>query len=89
MLGMWAWEQIYSTPDIHSYTYDVVIPTVRDPKILGLTLDPAFNFSEQVKITKTKADRTTRILKALTATHWGKQKETLLASHTSHSSYQQ
>jgi len=54
MLGMWAWEQIYSTPDIHSYTYDVVIPTVRDPKILGLTLDPAFNFSEHIKRSEKK-----------------------------------
>jgi len=36
-----------------------------------------------MKITKTKADPTTRILKPLTATHWGKQKEILLATYKS------
>jgi len=62
---------------------DVVISTIRNQKILGLTLDPAFNFREHVKITKTKASRNTRILKALTATRLGKQKETLLATYKS------
>jgi len=75
-------EYVYSVPSCFTIN-DIVIPTARNPKILGHTLDSAFNFSEHVKVTKTKADRTTKIRKALTATHWGKQKETLLATYKS------
>ena len=60
---------------------NITIPTVKNPKILGLTLDPAFNFNEHAKITKDKSDSTIKILKALTSTSWGKQKETLLATY--------
>src|SRR2546425_7253579 len=60
---------------------NVIIPTVKNPKILGLTLDPSFNFGDHSKITKEKADSSIRILKALTSTSWGKQKETLLATY--------
>jgi len=49
----------FYTPDTHEHNdklsptiIDVVIPTIRNPKIIGLTLDPAFNFSKHVKITK-------------------------------------
>jgi len=44
------------------------IPTVKNPKILGLTFDTAFNFGAHVTITKGKADSTVEILKALTST---------------------
>src|SRR5688572_22177895 len=60
---------------------NVTIPTVKNPKILGLTFDPALTFSEHTRITKTKADSSIKILKALTCTSWGKQKETLLATY--------
>jgi RNA polymerase subunit RPABC4/transcription elongation factor Spt4 len=76
------------TPDTHEHDItlnlsinNVTIPTVKNPKILGLTLDPAFNFSEHVKIVKEKATSAIKILKALTSTTWGKQKETLLATY--------
>ena len=46
-------------------------------KILGLTLDPKLTYNEHIKQTKTKADKTIKILKALTSTNWGKSKETL------------
>ena len=60
---------------------NIVIPTVKNPKILGLTLDPSLNFGEHAKITKEKADSSIKIMKALTSTSWGMQKETLLATY--------
>src|SRR5437867_10749064 len=76
------------TPDKHEHGITlnlningVTIPTVKNPKILGLTLDPGFNFAEHARITKDKADSSIKILKALTSTSWGKQKETLLANY--------
>ena len=57
------------------------IPTVKHPKILGITFDPKLTFSEHIKTTKEKADKTTNILKALTTTQWGKSKETITASY--------
>ena len=76
------------TPDTHEHNItlnltinNTTISTVKNPKILGLTLDPAFTFAEHAKITKEKADSSIKILKALTSTFWGKQKETLLATY--------
>src|SRR5437867_1131310 len=60
---------------------NIIIPTVKNPKILGITLDPSLNFGEHTRITKEKADSSIKILKALTSTSWGKQKETLLATY--------
>lgn len=60
---------------------NVTIPTVKNPKILGLTLDPSLSFAEHARITKEKADSSIKVLKALTSTSWGKQKETLLATY--------
>ena len=53
------------------------LPTIRNPKILGLTFDPKLTFNEHIKTLKDKAEKTINILKALTSTHWGKNKETL------------
>jgi hypothetical protein len=54
-----------------------VLPTVKNPKILGLTFDPKMTFTTHVTNATAKATKTIKILKALTATKWGKQKETL------------
>src|SRR5437867_6648100 len=59
----------------------IIIPTVKNPKILGISLDPSLNFGEHTRIAKEKADSSIKILKALTSTSWGKQKETLLATY--------
>src|SRR6476469_7694738 len=56
---------------------NTVIPTVKNPKILGVTLNPEFTFAEHTRITKEKADKSLDVVKALTSTTWGKQKETL------------
>ena len=76
------------TPDKHEHdkTLDlsinnIIIPTVKHPKILGLTLDTSLSFGEHAKVTKGKAESTLKVLKALTSTGWGKQKETLLATY--------
>ena len=56
------------TPDTHEHDItlnlsinNVIIPTVKNPKILGLTLDPAFTFAEHVRIVKEKADSSIKI----------------------------
>src|SRR5437870_7222710 len=36
---------------------NTLIPTIRNPKILGLTLDTKLNFKEHTKLTKAKADK--------------------------------
>jgi len=57
------------------------IPTIKHPKILGLTFDPKLNFGEHINKTKEKANKTINIMKSLTSTKWGKQKETLLTTY--------
>ena len=56
---------------------NIRLPTIRNPKILGLTFDPKLTFNEHIKTSEDKAGKTINILKALTSTHWGKNKETL------------
>src|SRR2546426_4880100 len=58
---------------------NTLIPTIRNPKILGITLDTKLNFKEHTKLAK--ADKSINILKKLTTTKWGKQKETILATY--------
>ena len=72
------------TPDPEEYRDELSLqldntrlPTIRNPKILGLTFDPKLTFNEHIKTSKDKAGKTINILKALTSTHWGKNKETL------------
>jgi hypothetical protein len=57
------------------------IPTVKNPKILGLNFDPKLNFNDHIGKTKEKASKTINILKALTSTNWGKQKETIVTTY--------
>jgi endonuclease/exonuclease/phosphatase family metal-dependent hydrolase len=57
------------------------IPTVKHPKVLGITFDPKLNYGEHINKTKEKASKTVNIIKALTSTKWGKQKETLVNTY--------
>jgi hypothetical protein len=70
----------------HNVTLDLkinntLVPTVKNSKILGLTLYPGLNFSEHIKMTKEKAESSIMIIKALTSTSWGHRKETLFATY--------
>ena len=58
---------------------NITLPMNINPKILGLTLDPKLTYNKHIEITTTKARKTIQILKALTSTTWGKQKETIIA----------
>src|SRR6476661_4009815 len=63
---------------------NTLIPTVKNPKKLGVTLDPKLNFAEHIRITKEKADKSLNVVslnKALISTTWGNQKETLIATY--------
>ena len=76
------------TPDPAEYSTqltlnidNVVIPTVKNPKILGLTFDPKLTYNSHIRKTSDKARNTLKLLKALTSTKWGKQKETIVSTY--------
>ena len=76
------------TPDPAQYSMTLslqinneILPTIKNPKILGLTLDPKLNFSAHIQNTLKRASQTINMLKALTSTHWGKSKETLTVTY--------
>ena len=76
------------TPDPAEYSTqltlnidNVVIPTVKNPKILGLTFDPKLTYNSHIRKTSDKARNTLKLIKALTSTKWGKQKETIVATY--------
>ena len=60
---------------------NTLIPTVQHPKILGVTFDPKLTYNQHIDNTKEKANKTTKLLKALTSTNWGKQKETIVTTY--------
>ena len=49
------------------------------PKVLGLTLDPKLTYSTHMHNISVHTHRHLQIIKALTVTGWGKQKETFMA----------
>ena len=51
------------------------------PKVLGLTLDPKLTYSTHIHNISVQAHKPLQMIKALTATGWGKQKETLVATY--------
>lgn len=56
-------------------------PLEHAPKILGVNLDTMFTFSPHVNRIYDKATSRLQVLKALSGTSWGHQKETLLATY--------
>ena len=76
------------TPDPAEYTSNLdltinnkALPMATHPKVLGLTLDPKLTFSTHIHNISVQAHKPLQIIKALTATGWGKQKETLMATY--------
>ena len=57
------------------------VPTVQNPSILGVTLDPMMTFGPHTQNLKKKINGRNNILKALAGTSWGLEKETLLTTY--------
>ena len=76
------------TPDPPEYNTtltlqnNTLLPTNKEPKFLGLTLDSKLTYIKHMQNTTQKAKQTIHIMKALTTIHWGKSKETLNIKHT-------
>ena len=59
------------------------LPLEKNPKILGVTFDPHFYFHKHVEEIVKRAKPRLNILKLLTGTNWGQQKETILITNKS------
>ena len=57
------------------------VPTVPKPKFLGVTFDSLMTFKHHAKVTKTKVQAKSNVIKALAGTTWGKEKEVLLNTY--------
>ena len=57
------------------------VPTIKNPTILGVTLDPTLSFKSHLTKIKSKVNSRTNILKALSGTTWGKDKEILVSTY--------
>ena len=57
-----------------------ILPLERTPCILKVTFDPHFKFNTYVKFVVTLTLLRINILKDLTGTNWGQQKETILTT---------
>ena len=51
------------------------------PKVLVLNLDPKLTYSTHIHTISVQAHKPLQMIQALTATGWGKQKETLMATY--------
>ena len=60
-----------------------MLPLERTPNILGVTFDHHFKFNAHVKSLVTRALPRINILRALTGTNWGQQKETIIITYRS------
>ena len=76
------------TPDPAEYTSNLdltlnnkALPMVTHPKGLGLTLDPKLTYSTHIHNISVQAHIPLQIIKALTATGWGKQMEILMSTY--------
>ena len=76
------------TPDPAEYKSNLdlkinntALPLATHPKVMGLTLDPKPIYSTHIHKISVHAHKPLQMIKALTATGWGKQKETLMATY--------
>ena len=69
------------TSKLHLTINNKVLPMATHPKVLGLTLDPKLTYSTHIHNISVHAHTPLQIIKALTATGWGKQKESLRANY--------
>ena len=76
------------TPDPAEYDSNLglninnkALPMALHPKVLGLTLDPKLTYNAHIQNIATHAQKPLQVIKALTSTTWGKQKETLVTTY--------
>ena len=76
------------TPDPHEYDRQLNLyidgnrlETTKHPTILGLTFDPKLTFNEHLKRTENKAKSALKLVKAISGTNWGQQKETIVSTY--------
>ncbi|XP_054085761.1 uncharacterized protein LOC128921638, partial [Zeugodacus cucurbitae] len=67
--------------NLNIYVDGTPIPTVNNPKILGVTFDSLHSFTPHTTAIITKVQSRNNILKSLAGSTWGKDKETLLATY--------
>ena len=60
---------------------NTTLPMATHPRVLGLTLDQKLTYSTHIHTISVQVHKPLQIIKALTATGWGKQKETLMATY--------
>ena len=51
------------------------------PEVMGLTLDPEHTYSTHIHNISVQAHKPLQMIKTLTETGWGKQKDTLMATY--------
>ena len=54
-----------------------LVPTEKNPKILGVILDPLLTFGAHTKYLKNRVHKRNNVLKAISGTAWGKDMETI------------
>ena len=76
------------TPDPDEYTsnqdlkiHKNALPMATHPKVVGLTIDPKLTYNTHIHNISVHAYKPLQFIKALTATGWGKQKETLMSTY--------
>ena len=60
-----------------------LLPLAKNPKILGVTLDPALTFGPHAKNIVDKVSSRHKVLKALAGTDWGNSREDMLLTFKS------
>ena len=60
---------------------NTALPMATHPKVLDLTLDPKLTYSTHIHNISVHAHQPLQMINALSATGWGKQKETLMATY--------
>ena len=70
-------------PEPVIFLYGKQIPVTTSIKFLGITLDPKLNFLQHIKNIKYKCQRSINLLKILTNTDWGGEKNSLLKIYRS------
>ena len=57
------------------------VPTIKNPKILGVTFDPLLTFNTHTKNVKDKMQSRNNVMKSIAGSTWGKDKETLTTTY--------